>query len=149
MAYKPMELRPYLRGAYRQRAANGRCWHFDAWLFYDEADAGALYMATQTREGGRELLTAHSYIVHWRDDGDAALVYRAQIPAHANLVRITDGAMLPLYERLNRMHWSHVVPMAQRRPDAYAYSSVALHYIAAPSLDPLAGAQNYSPWGKA
>lgn len=149
MAFSPMPLRPYLRGAYKARAANGRCWHFDAWILCDSQDAMTLYVIVQTRRGGRDVLTQHSYRVIGGPNNEPTLRYHDKVPQHAEAMRITDASFAPWYSRLNGLHWSVIRPMAMRRPDTFTYSSVALHYIAAPSLDPIPpGTQNFSPYAK-
>lgn len=147
MPYRDLTLRPHLSTSWKQTLGNGRCWHFDAWLLYDEADSGAMYMVIQTRKGGRDVLTQHEYSVDWLANGEAALSYLPDRDrmARASFVTLQDRSMRELYGRLNRLHWNTIWPMTQRRPDEFTYSSIALHYVRAPSLEPiLAGTVNYS-----
>lgn len=147
MSYTPLILRPYVRNALLSTFGNGKCWHFDCWMAIDEADSGAMYVIVQTRRGGRDVLTQLTYKVHWRDDGSAGLHYHDGVPAGVNTFTLQDRALAPFYSRLNELHWDTIYPMAMRRPDAFAYSSIALHYIAAPSLLPIDhSVQNYSAW---
>lgn len=146
MAYNPLALRPHVKNALLPLLANRNCWHFDCWIL---SDAGELYVKIETREGGRRLLVSHVYRVHWRTDGQPAMRYCDSVPAGALAVTLQDAGLAPIYPQLNAMHWNTLYPMAMRRPDAFRVSSIAFHYVTAPSLLPLDHTvQNYSPWQK-
>jgi hypothetical protein len=138
MAYAALDYRPHARGLWKQTIANSSCWHFDAWLY---AHGAELYLVTETRTGGRDVLARHVYRVA---PDCAALHY---VPAMPEACQPVTLDMLPVdtSQRLNALHWRSVYPMSQRRPNGFRYSSVSLHYIRAPSLEPFEpGVQNFS-----
>lgn len=119
---------------------SARCWHFDAWLAMDR---GTFYFIVETRHGGREPLTRHTYKV-----AGELIFLVPDAPAGAVLVTLSDRALAGLYERLNRIHWRFIVPLSHRKPDRYAGRSIAMHYVRAPSLDPLEGIVNRFAYGQ-
>jgi hypothetical protein len=135
MAYKQLQLRPNVRDTEQVHylIAPGHCWHFDAWL-YDAGDG--LYLLTETRKGGRDLIASHAY----RWDGHT-LRYVARVPDGAALVTMHDKALWPRFDELNRLHWLYIVPMAARVPAGFRSRSVALHYVRAPSIAPFDGTE--------
>lgn len=142
---KILELRPNVESNtfLMELIGNGRCWHFDAWLF-DCADA--YYLRTQTRAGGRDVLQTNAYKLHL--GASQPLHYVWPMPGGGRELTLQDRG-LPQADRdaLNAIHWSHIRPMLQRRPDAYTSTSAAFHYIRAPSLEPIEDAQNFFRYG--
>lgn len=134
--YKQLELRPHVSTtrAIHALLARAHCWHFDAWLYRDPHKR--LYLAVETRKGGRIPLQRHIYQVL----DSSRLHYVPALPAGAREITLQDRAEALNYPELNVLHWRYVVPMLARRPLAYRSQSVALHYCRAPSLDPMEGA---------
>lgn len=130
--YNELPFRPHVstKSAVMRLIAPNHCWHFDAWLY--SAGARALALHTETRQGGRDLLTSHVYL--W--DGTRLTYLASGIDPGAEPVTLQDKALWPRYAELNRLHWDHILPMAARVPAGFRTRSVALHYIRAPSLDP-------------
>lgn len=147
MGYRnELKLRPHVgvNSHLMEMIGNGRCWHFDAWLIDVE---GEFYLLTETRAGGRDVLQRNGY----------RLVLGAAQPLHY-VWPVPEGRRITLQDRdmnvsatariaardaLNAIHWSHIRPMLQRRPDAFTSTSAQFHYIRAPSLAPLEDAANF------
>jgi len=146
MGYRnELELRPNV-GAHShlmEMIGNGRCWHFDAWLMEYH---NAYCLLTETRAGGRDILQRNAYKLHL--GAAQPLHYVWPLPHVGRLVTLQDRG-LPQADRdaLNAIHWSHIRPMLQRRPDAYTSTSAAFHYIRAPSIDPIEGYTNFFRYG--
>jgi hypothetical protein len=134
MAYAQLQYRPHVKPTEQVQAliAPGHCWHFDAWL-YDAGNtqrAGYLYLVTESRAGGRDLLSRNCYV--WDGEG---LRYCAHVPGDLRPVTINDKALWPREAELNRLH-ARVLEMASRVPGGFRSRSVALHYVRAPSIAP-------------
>jgi hypothetical protein len=130
MSYAQLQYRPHVKPTEQVMTliANGRCWHFDAWLYPHNND---VLLQVQTRAGGRDVLSQHHYI--W--DGER-LRYTAEIPNGQFSITMQDRAYWSRFDELNRLHWQYIVPMSRRVPDGFRSRSVALHYVRAPSLEP-------------
>lgn len=115
--------------------ANLRCWHFDAWLARHQ---GTYYYIVETRAGGRDRLTQWNYMVH-----PGGLRFVPELPDRAELCTFSDRDVRGAYAHLNALHWRHIVPMSKRKPDMYRSRSIAMHYIRAPSHDPMEGIRNH------
>lgn len=135
--YNPLPFRPYVapNSSVMVLIAKGHCWHFDAWMRC--GSDGTLYVHIETRSGGRELLTRTLFTaMHgtlYRMGGAVEPVIDQLEP-----VTLQDKALWPRYAELNEIHWRDILPLAGQPPRGFRSRSVALHYIRAPSLDPLA-----------
>jgi hypothetical protein len=110
--------------------SRGHCWHFDAWMMRHPV-TNMLYVKTQTRAGGRDLLTEHDYICE-----GGRLRYVPSIPVGAEPLTMMDQREWPNFDELNALHWRYVAPMAARVPAGFRSRSVALHYVRAPNVEP-------------
>jgi hypothetical protein len=145
MAYNGLALRPHLAkdSTWTRAIANRQCWHFDAWLLED-ARLGVIYVRAEARAGGRELLWSQLYA--WSGSRLNAIIH---LPDGTREVTLQDKALWPRYDELNALHWRHIVPMSERVPNGYRSRSVALHYVRAPSLEPLEdGVANWHRYGE-
>lgn len=142
MAHNPLVLRPYTSPSSQAGylISKQTCWHFDAWLHVLH---NHVFLHIETRAGGRKKLTGHTYL--WTGE---RLQYCVQSLDAAERVTLQDKALWPRYDELNAMHWRYVPAMAARIPDGYRSRSVALHYIRAPSLDPMADSPNFFRYGE-
>jgi len=148
MGYRnKLELRPNVESNtfLMELIGNGRCWHFDAWIYLINDDA--FYLMTQTRAGGRDVLQTNVYKLHL--GATQPLQYAWPLPdGEKRLVTLQDrGLSGAVRDKLNAIHWSHIRPMLARRPDAYTSTSAAFHYIRAPSIDPIEGYTNFFRYG--
>lgn len=119
---------------------NGRCWHFDAWLY--DFGAVAFYFVIETRAGGRDLLERRTYRL-----AGGTMSYTVD-PPPGEPVTLHDRALAPYYAELNEAHWRYIRPMAALRPEGYTSTSMAFHYIRAPSLEPLDADANFFQYGR-
>jgi hypothetical protein len=137
MAYNALQYRPNVKPTEQVHTliAPGHCWHFDAWLFEYN---GGLALLTETRAGGRDLLTANAYT--W--DGERLKYLNATGDELRQLPTITvqDRQYISRAGELNAMH-RRVLEMAARVPSGFRSRSVALHYVRAPSLAPFDGTE--------
>ncbi len=129
--YNTLKNRPFVRqnSTALQRIANKKCWHFDAWLG-ETSQPGMLALHVKTSAGGREQLTAMTYLI---------LNGRLKVTPRNTVARLLtlDDLSPDEYDTINALHWRTVFGMARRVPAGFRSRSVALHYIRAPSLDPI------------
>lgn len=143
---KMMELRPHvgIHSFLMELIGTGRCWHFDAWI---ERIGDTYYLRTETRAGGRDVLQRNYYRLYPNTASPLHYVPRMPPGASERITLQDRGLPQDDCDALNAIHWSHIRPMLQRRPDAYTSTSAAFHYIRAPSLEPIEDAQNFFRYG--
>lgn len=132
--YSPIETRPYVKPTEQVMMLIGpsSCWHFDAWLY--ETEDGAMFVLIETRAGGRDVRSVANYRIM-----GGGLHRVASIPVGARAVTLQDKALWPRFDELNAIHWQWVHPMALRVPAGFRSRSVAIHYVRAPSIEPIDG----------
>lgn len=159
-AYTAMDNRPHVSSTswiatvLRKRST----WHFDAWLV--ETPDGTLWFNIEISEGGIRGVQQIWFAVAPEIGPNGYALRREKDhtrwpPAELCTARTLDNARLLAWRGydvrvLNITHWASIVPMI-KRPTEYKWTSVALHYITAASLEPLDDADNwhrYSPQAK-
>lgn len=136
MAWNAIPTRPNVKPTEQVMTliAPSHCWHFDAWL-YEGWDRDTLVLKTETRAGGRNLLTSALYV--WNGD---SLRYTDTAPNYARACTLQDRALIPRAAELDALH-SRVLRMAARVPSGFRSRSVALHYVRCPDLPPFDGTE--------
>lgn len=139
MAYNTLPYRPHVSSTSNvlELIARGTCWHFDAWMFRD-IEHDAFYLRTETRAGGRELIASNTYRLALGDAPRLEYAYITEGSARLSPITLQDRDILPHYSGLNAVHWRYVVPMSCRVPAGFRSRSVCMHYVRAPSIEPVA-----------